>query len=229
LKLPKNQNAFSYFIKDYPYIYFSFKSFTSSVGTNLINLGELNNVYLEKFKAITIENFNRAFSLIKSVEKNSEINGTFLKENIVNVKIIEHLVSYIRDMSMSYVDLSDEFGDQLTVEDELLATLGDLFSKGLVEHYFKKLFVKIEAVLTSLTNAESEQLNVFKFYFFFFIVYKMNDILITFRNSNIRFLLTDEIQIESVLERFMSQFFNIFLNKIKDIKMLLVNKDISYL
>ena len=62
---------------------------------------ELKNIYLDKFKNVIKENFNRAFNLVKNVEKNLETSGKFEKENIVNVQIIEHLVNYIVNMSKS--------------------------------------------------------------------------------------------------------------------------------
>jgi hypothetical protein len=153
-----------------------------------------------------------------------------MKENTANIKIIEHLVGYIKEMSLAYVDLTDEFGSIITQDDPVLSELGRVFSKGLIENYFVKIFNRLDQVLTNLTNGKSEQLNVFKFYFFYFIVYRMNDIVISFNNSNINYLLVDEmLNLDTQLDRYMNNFYFIPLNKLKDMNVLFMNKDINNL
>jgi hypothetical protein len=229
LKLPKNQNSLNYFMKDFLFFYFTIKNFSTSSNIKHIHVDELKNIFLEKFNLTISENFNRAFNLIKSVEKNSEINGSFSKENIVNVKIIEHLVNYIRDMSMTYLDLTDEFDNDILNNDVVLKQMCDIFSHSILENYFSKIFSKIENVLINLTTCENEQLNVHKFYFFYFIVFKMNDVFISFQNSNINFLINEDLYGKIVfrLESYMNQFYTIFLNKIKEVKHLFVNRDVT--
>ena len=198
---------------------------------------------MERFRAATSENFIRAFNLVKNIERSAEINGTFEKENIVNVHIIEHLVDYIKKMSMSFNDLNEEFSkvnneldsEFFSTSDPFIKELQNIFCDLLIENYFINIFAKLEHSLHSLSMIESgnEILNVQKFYFFYYILYKMNDVFISFLNSNISYLISPTINktIESKMEGFMNQFYACFFSRIgQEIKILLVNKDdFSYL
>jgi hypothetical protein len=115
----KFTNAYAYFVKDFVFFYFVVKLYSlNTFNINLDNgngrqvsspLVDLKNVFVNKFKSAASENFNRAFSLVKSVEKIADTNGRFERENIVNVQIIDHFVKYIKFMSMSFIDLNEEF------------------------------------------------------------------------------------------------------------------------
>jgi hypothetical protein len=208
------------------FIYFLFKKLAASTQIKLIHLDSLKNIFIERFVTITSENFNRAFSLLKSIEKNSEVGGTFSKE-IIDIQIVKSLMQYIRDMSLSYNDLYDEFGDELTQDDGMLRDLGGIFTKNLNDLFFKKIYAKLDQIISSLTIGEGENLNILKFYFFYFVLSKMNDFVIQIRNSSVRFLLTEDLQTscEHNMDKYINHVFIIFLNKLKDIKLLFMNKD----
>lgn len=242
----KLNNSLSYFTKDFLYFYFIVKSFSlnaelideDSDDSKMINLLELKNLFMEKFRQVVTENFNRALSLVKNVEKNAESSG-FQKDNIVNINIIQHLINYIKQTSMSFVELTEDFESSLVQNDSLIKEIGSEFSKLLIENYLSKICEKIESVIYTINTINWEHLNsdtsilvIQKFYFFFFILYKKNDVFVSFLNSNISFLITAEIQIgvENNIENYLNLFYLSFLNKItKDVKFLLMNKDFSYL
>jgi len=198
-------------------------------------LNELKAVYIEKFQNVIKENFLRAFNLVKNVEKNGEINGRFEKENTVNVQIIEHLVNYIVNMSKSFVDLSEEFDSDwefLMSDDSILNEIKFSFSDSLMENYLENIFIKLDGVITKLYENSKDEFEIQKFYFFYYILYKMKDVFLSFLNSNISYLISENLfdRVDSKLEFYMNQYYNCFLNHIaKDMKILLMYKDITNL
>jgi hypothetical protein len=248
----KFTNAFSYFNKDFVFFYFVVKLYSINLGIHSVNgLNELKVSFLQKFSSSVAENFNRAFSLVKSVEKTADTNGRFERENIVNVQIIDHFVKYIKFMSMSFIDLNEEFlnnsenkeyevekiENKLFKNDTLLLEIQQIFSGLLVENYFSPIFSKLENVFSLLSDANSvnmpnPNLQVQKFYFYYYILYKMNEVFISFLSSNIPYLISDNLQItiQNKLNHFMNYFYKAFLNRImKDVKIMLINKDTSNL
>lgn len=232
----KFTNAYYYFIKDFIFFYFIIKSYSEKLKLNFKveeYMGELKQSFVDKFNSSCGENFNRAFNLVKSVEKMAESTGRFEKENLVNIQIIDHLVKYIKFMSLCFVEINEDlFLDKnLIKEDPLLKELQTIFSQALMENYIKNIFARIEEVIEKLMT-ENNQLLVQKFYFFYYILYKMNEVVVSFINSNIPFLINEtiQIQIQENLNNFMNRFYNCFMHRIiKDLKMLIINKEISYL
>lgn len=242
MKFPNAQN---YFIKDFLFFYFLLKQYCMNIGIEFKYdniMPDLKQSFLDKFKSVTTENFNRAFNLVKNVENNSELNGQFEKENIVNVQIVNHLATNMKRMSLCFVELNEEFINENIKEsfindDEILLTLKEIFSNALNEVYLMKCYAKLDIVITNLNSNDvsiqlQEQFNIQKFYFFFYIIYKMNEFFISFINSNVSFLISNDLQTstETKLESYMNQFYNCFLNRItKEVKILLMNKeDFSY-
>jgi len=245
-KLRTNQkfsNAYNYFVKDFIFFYFNLKLFALRTETDLnieSTIVELEKTFIEKFSNSASENFTRAFSLVKNVEKTAEMNGRFQRENIVNVQILDHFVKYIKLMSMSFVDLNEEFGETAEIlikNDALISKLQNTFCDLLIECYFCNIFSKLDIVISSLNYNKGDTgvnnlLNVQKFYYFYYILYKMNEVFLSFLNSNIPFLISYSIQetLEMRMEVYTNQFYNCFLNRIaKEIKMLLINKDLQNL
>lgn len=231
-------NAYNYFIKDFLFFYFQYKLHCCNLEIDFNvdkTLNELKAVYIEKFQNVIKENFLRAFNLVKNVEKNGEINGRFEKENTVNVQIIEHLVNYIVNMSKSFVDLSEEFDSDwefLMSDDSILNEIKFSFSDSLMENYLENIFIKLDGVITKLYENSKDEFEIQKFYFFYYILYKMKDVFLSFLNSNISYLISENLfdRVDSKLEFYMNQYYNCFLNHIaKDMKILLMYKDITNL
>jgi hypothetical protein len=231
-------NAYNYFIKDFLFFYFQYKLHCCNLEIDLNvdkTLNELKAVYIEKFQNVIKENFVRAFNLVKNVEKNGEMNGRFEKENTVNVQIIEHLVNYIVNMSKSFVDLSEEFDSDwefLMTDDSILNEIKFSFSNSLMENYLENIFIKLDGVITKLYENSKDEFEIQKFYFFYYILYKMKDVFLSFLNSNISYLISENLfeKVDSKLEFYMNQFYNCFLNHIaKDMKILLMYKDVANL
>jgi hypothetical protein len=230
-------------------LYFTIKLFCFNVGMEFkydVMLVDLRNLFMEKFTAVTAENFNRAFNLIKNVEKNAEINGAFEKENIVNSQITQHLVEYIKIMSLSFVDLNEEFGTRdinseggveiYNRNDRFIIELQETYCNLLIDNYFIRIFSKLDHLLHSLSTdflSGGENLNVQKFYFYYYILYQMDNVFISFLNSNVSFLTSTTICtiIEDRMKRYMNQFYSCYFNRItQELKILIVNKDdFSYL
>lgn len=259
----KFSNAHAYFVKDFVFFNFVIKLYslntfnTSNLDKEISSpLDELKSVFVNKFKSAASENFNRALSLVKSVEKNAEANGRFERENIVNVQIIDHFVKYIKVMSMSFIDLNEEFSNYQEEEEEnkinnthscifkndaLLKELQESFSNLLAEKYFNLIFEKLDNVINilnsniNLSEKQAQQaltLQVQKFYFFYYILHKMNEVFISFLNSNIPYLISESLQslIQEKMIHYMNLFYKAFLDRImKDVKILLINKDFSNL
>lgn len=171
--------------------------------------------------------------MIKNVERNAEANGQFEKENIVNAHIIEHLVDYIKKMSQSFTDLYDGFYDEedyffFSPKDALITELRTIFSNEIIANYFLMIFTKIEQVLKDLSDSTStnEILLIQKFYFLYYILYKMNDTFIYFLNSNVSYLVDTNLTrtLTEKMSNYMSSFYNIFLSR-NSFQMLLINKE----
>ena len=222
--------------------------------TNIINLNDWKNIYVEKYKISISENFKRAFNLLKLYEKNFEN-----KEFLSNENIILHLVNYIKQMSWSYIDLLDEFNLQseeiILDSDFFLFEMSNIFSESLYENYFEKIILKLEDLILEIKNNSSNifensgisnyigsvdgvgnntsfSFTVFKFYFYLNSLCKMNEILLSFQVSNIKYLITTKLKgiIEENCVKYTNLIFNEFLRRIiKDLKLILINKDFNSL
>lgn len=177
------------------------------------------------------------------MEQNAETNGQFERENIVNAHIIDHLIDYIKKLSQGFTDLYDQFAyvtdnNSKTAEtetgffsknDDLISELQVVFSEAILDNYFMMIFSKLDNVLVTLQNSSStnEVLLVQKFYYFYYILYKMNDVFINFLNSNVSYLVSENLVtiLSNKMEYFMNQFYSILLNRLS-LKILLINKDV---
>ena len=211
-------NAYNYFIKDFLFLYFQIKNHCKKLESEFNidkTIIDLKIIFMEKFNIAIKENFIRAFNLVKSVEKNAESNAKFERDNIVNVQIIEHLVNYIVNMSKSFIDLSDEFEsdwEYLMSDDLILNEIKESFSHSLLENYLENIFTKLDMVITRLYESPKDVLEIQKFYIFYYILYKMKDVFLSFISSNISYLITENLyeKLETKLEFYMNQFYNCF-------------------
>jgi hypothetical protein len=170
------------------------------------------------------------------VQKNAELNGKFEKENLVNLQIIDHFVKYIKFMSMSFVEINEEYPESLLQNDKLLTEIKNIFSNLLSENYLSKIYLKLEPLLfcdnTNTGNLFSSNsiISYQKFYFFFYILFKMNEVFNSFLNSNIPYLITEEIQfgLEEKISVYIGNFYKAFLSRVsKDVKIFFMNKDLD--
>lgn len=185
---------------------------------------------------ITTEYFTLAFSLLfliflsgstsSSLSLTNQDPNYINKENIMSV--MEHLISYIKDMSMSTKDLYEEFNEGIIKCDELLnKTLGEAFSNSLKAQYFEKLTIKAKQYLSNNNNTS----NIRKPFSFYFLIFtKIYDYFIQFTNSNINYLITNEFlsyieeQQYSFLSLYLNNFSGLFNNEAKE---LILIKDFS--
>lgn len=82
--------------------------------------------------------------------------------------------------------------------------------------------------LDSPNKKEAYLLVIFKYFYYLNVVNKMNDVLLSFKSSNIKYLITDELKIdvERNIEKYTQLILNDFLKRImKDVKFILMNKD----
>lgn len=244
-----------------------------------INISLLKNKFVEKFRNACEENFSRTFNLIKLNEKNFDAyftNFILLKETIANDNITLYLINYIKQMSWSFVDLTEEFdlsGDHSVVLDSdfFLFQLANIFSEKLNQCFFEKIKMNLDELFkeidsfnitvkennicnsdfsnkdknsnnhnkTKISESETGNQNnknisllVFKYFYYLSILNKMNDILLNFQTSNIRFLITDNLKEsnEQALNYYLQLIFNEFLKRLmKDLKFILINKDFGSL
>ena len=134
---------------------------------------------------------------------------------------------------MSFVDLKEEFDVNLINGDEFLKEIKELFCNLLLENYFIKIFSKFETLIHNLSSADKIadnnnefMLNIQKFYYFYYVFYRMDDVFISFLNSNIDYLINENIQniISQKSSYYLNQFIGCFLNRVgKEIKIFLMD------
>ena len=248
-----------------------------SESSAVININLLKNKFVEKFSNACEENFSRTFNLIKLIEKNFDTNFSnfnLLRETIANDNITLYLINYIKQMSWSFIDLTEEFnisGDNTIIFDSdfFLFELANIFSDKLNQSFFDKIklnldelykeidcynivvkennilnnsneennFDKKDSVISKSSesgfeNKKNINLLVFRYFYYLNILNKMNDILLNFQTSNIRFLITDSLKEsnEQALNYYLQLIFNEFLKRLmKDLKFILINKDFGSL
>lgn len=84
----------------------------------------------------------------------------------------------------------------------------------------------------SANDKKHINLLVFKYFYYLNILNKMNDILLNFQTSNIRFLITDSLKdsTENALNYYLQLIFNGILKRLmKDLRFILINKDFASL
>jgi len=197
----------------------------------------------------------------KNLELNFN-NNLLLKETITNENITLYLINYIKQMSWSYIDILEEFnliGQEIILDsDYFLFEVSNLFSEKLYEHFFQQIKLRLGEIYNEIqahkinlnenSNSLKEEnasnsyeieknkgninLLIFKYFYYLGILNKMNDVLLNFQNSNIRFLITDKLKVNTdlTLNHYINLIFNEFLKRImKDLKFILINKDFSSL
>ncbi len=257
------------------------KTHSESSSASIISINLLKNKFVEKFSNACGENFSRTFNLIKLIEKSFDTNFSnfsLLKETIANDNITLYLINYIKQMSWSFVDLTEEFnicGDQSIILDSdfFLFELACIFSEKLNQCYFEKIKLNLDELYKEIecysinikennySNCEEKSLDkiaiastastdsnkmgdsgsenkkninllVFKYFYYLNILNKMNDVLLNFQTSNIRFLITENLKEsnEQALYYYLQLIFNDFLKRLmKELKFILINKDFGSL
>ncbi len=97
--------------------------------------------------------------MINLDDNNPNTNNSY-KENLMT--ILEHLVNYIKDLSMSSKDLFEEFSEGLVKCDNFPNELGQEFSKIIKSVYFDKLCNAMNlAFSNSLVLDKNEEKGIF--------------------------------------------------------------------
>lgn len=228
----------------------------NSSETPIVNINQLKNVYVEKLKISCEENFSRGFNLIKLQEKNFDgifSNCILLRETIANENITLYLINYIKQMSWSYIDLLEEFNlnnEEIILDSDLfLFEISNVFSEKLKENFFDKIKLCLDELYKDINNyninlneneTEDKKENkfqnlnllIFKYFYYLNILNKMNDILLNFQSSNVKYLITDNLKsyTETLLNNYNQSILNEFLKRLmKDLKFIMINKDINSL
>ena len=193
-------NSYFYFTKDFIYFYFSCKKLKNNQKIIFDSLSDIKKEFLLKFKEALTDNFSRAFKLVETIQKSAQSDGQFEKENIVNINIVEYIVDYIKKISQSFTDLYIEFAftneDPLfySNQDSLINEMRNIFEEEINNHYLMPIYNLIENYLNFLTKEEikgslKEKIYIQLVYFNNYILYKMNEVLNAFINSNISYLI----------------------------------------
>ena len=192
-------NSYLYFTKDFIFFYFSCKKLKNNHKLMFDSLVDIKNEFLTKFKEALVDNFSRAFKLVETIHNSAQMGIEFEKESVVNVHIVEHLVDYIKKISQSFTDLYIQFAftnddyNFYSNKDLLIVEMQDIFEKEINNNYFIPIYDNIEKLFKSLDNPDinvtQRKLYIQLIYFNNYILYKMNDIFITFINSNISYLI----------------------------------------
>jgi hypothetical protein len=85
---------------------------------------------------------------------------------------------------------------------------------------------------SSMSKREIYNIIIFKYFYYLNVINKMNDVLLNFKSSNIKYLITNELKynVEKNNEKYLQLIFNEFLKRvIKNAKFILINKDIDSL
>ena len=193
-------NSYYYFTKDFIYFYFSCKKLKNNQKIIFESLSDLKTEFLLKFKEALIDNFSRAFKLVETIQKSSQNDIEFGKENIVNINIVEYLVDYIKKISQSFTDLYIEFAftnedpNFYSNQDLLIKEMKVIFEDEIKNHYLIPIYNMIYNLFKSLENKDTkenanEKFNIQLIYFNIYIIYKMDEVFNAFINSNISYLI----------------------------------------
>jgi hypothetical protein len=85
---------------------------------------------------------------------------------------------------------------------------------------------------SSIAKREAYNIIIFKYFYYLNVINKMNDVLLNFNSSNIKYLITNELKhsVEKANEKYQEFIFNEFLKRvIKNAKFILINKDMESL
>ena len=202
-------NSYIYFTKDFIYFYFSCKKLKNNQKIIFESLSDVKNEFLLKFKEALIDNFSRAFKLVETIQKSIQSDGgEFEKEKIVNINIVEYIADYIKKISQSFTDLYIEFAftneDPLfySNQDSLINEMGNIFKDEINNHYLIPIYNIIDNLFNLLEKEEikgntKEKIYIQLIYFNNYILYKMNEVLNAFINSNISYLIKKSLIISN--------------------------------
>ena len=202
-------NSYIYFTKDFIYFYFSCKKLKNNQKIIFESLSDVKNEFLLKFKEALIDNFSRAFKLVETIQKSIQSDGgEFEKEKIVNINIVEYIADYIKKISQSFTDLYIEFAftneDPLfySNQDSLINEMGNIFKDEINNHYLIPIYNIIDNLFNLLEKEEikgntKEKIYIQLIYFNNYILYKMNEVLNAFMNSNISYLIKKSLIISN--------------------------------
>ena len=193
-------NSYFYFTKDFIFFYFSCKKLKNNQKIIFEYLSDIKSDFILKYKEALIDNFSRAYKLIESIEKSTEMGVEIEKENSVNMHLVEHLVDYIKKISQSFTDLYTQFAfteddfDFFSKNDPLISELGEIFFNEINNNYFSPIYNSINNLFTLLESDEAkinekEMVYIQLVYFYNYILYKMSDVFNIFINSNIAYLI----------------------------------------
>ena len=202
-------NSYYYFTKDFIFFYFSCKKLKNNQKIIFESLSDVKNEFLLKFKEALIDNFSRAFKLVETIQKSIQSDGgEFEKEKIVNINIVEYIADYIKKISQSFTDLYIEFAftneDPLfySNQDSLINEMGNIFKDEINNHYLIPIYNIIDNLFNLLEKEEikgntKEKIYIQLIYFNNYILYKMNEVLNAFINSNISYLIKKSLIISN--------------------------------
>ena len=193
-------NSYYYFTKDFIFFYFSCKKLKNNQKIIFEYLSEIKSDFLLKYKEALIDNFSRAYKLIETIEKSTQMGVEIEKENSVNIHLVEHLVDYIKKISQSFTDLYTQFAFTeddfyfFSNKDPLITEMREIFFNEINNNYFypiynsiSNLFILIESDETKINDKEMIYIQLV--YFYNYILYKMADVFNIFINSNIAYLI----------------------------------------
>ena len=201
-------NSYYYFTKDFIYFYFSCKKLKNNQKIIFESLSDIKREFLLKFKEALIDNFSRAFKLVETIQKSSQNDIEFGKENLVNVNIVEYLVNYIKKISQSFTDLYIEFAftnedsNFYSNQDLLIKEMKDIFENEIKNYYLIPIYNKIDNLFILLENKDTnvntnEKFYIQLIYFNNYILYKMDEVFNAFINSNISYLIKKSLIINN--------------------------------
>ena len=193
-------NSYFYFTKDFIFFYFSCKKLINNQKIIFEYLSDIKSDFILKYKEALIDNFSRAFKLIQSIEKSTEMGVEIEKENSVNMHLVEHLVDYIKKISQSFTDLYTQFAfteddfNFFSKNDPLISEMSEIFYNEINNNYFIPIYNSINNLFTLIESDETkinekEMVYIQLVYFYNYILYKMSDVFNIFINSNIAYLI----------------------------------------
>ena len=180
-------NSYFYFTKDFIFFYFSCKKLINNQKIIFEYLSDIKSDFILKYKEALIDNFSRAYKLIESIEKSTEMGMEIEKENSVNMHLVEHLVDYIKKISQSFTDLYTQFAFTeddfyfFSKNDPLISEMGEIFYNEINNNYFIPIYKSINHLFTLIESDETkinekEMVYIQLVYFYNYILYKMSDV-----------------------------------------------------
>ena len=197
-------NSYFYFTKDFIFFYFSCKKLKNNQKIIFEYLSDIKSDFILKYKEALIDNFSRAYKLIESIEKSTEMGMEIEKENSVNMHLVEHLVDYIKKISQSFTDLYTQFAFTeddfyfFSKNDPLISEMEKIFYNEINNNYFLPIYNSIDKIFKLIESDETkinekEMIYIQLVYFYNYILYKMSDVFSIFINSNISYLIKADL------------------------------------